>query len=129
LIRKRRTPPSSATETPRPGFVRAGAFSCSPPSRAKRRRCGANGLEALFRDGQDKAQAQKLQTALIELTKMRDRKIKQRTDLAVLKFSGTAVLIEPGFIANDLDREKLLNAQMRDSIVRTIADVVIEQMH
>ena len=60
---------------------------------------------------------------------MGDRKIKQRTDLAVLKFSGTAVLIEPGFIANDQDREKLLNAQMRDSIVRTIADVVIEQMH
>jgi N-acetylmuramoyl-L-alanine amidase len=60
---------------------------------------------------------------------MGDRKIKLRTDLMVLKFDGTAMLIEPGFIANDDDREKLLDAQMRDSIVRTIADVVIEQMH
>lgn len=89
----------------------------------------ANGLEVLFRDEQDRALAQKLQTALIELTKMRDREIKQRTDLAVLKFNGTAVLIELGFIANDQDREKLLDARMRDSIVHRIADVVIEHMH
>ena len=60
---------------------------------------------------------------------MRDRKIKQRTDLAVLKFSGTAVLIELGFIANDKDRGKLLDAQMRDSITRMIADVVIAHMN
>ena len=89
----------------------------------------ANGLEVLFRDNQDKALAQKLQDALVKLTKLRDRKIKQRTDLAVLKFSGTAVLIELGFIANDKDRGKLLDAQMRDSITRTIADVVIAHMN
>lgn len=85
----------------------------------------ANGLEVLFRDNQDKALAQKLQDALIKVTKMRDRQIKQRTDLAVLKFAGTAVLIELGFIANDKDREKLLNAQMRESITQTVAQVVI----
>ena len=85
----------------------------------------ANGLEVLFRDNQDKALAQKLQDALIKVTKMRDRQIKQRTDLAVLKFAGTAVLIELGFIANDKDREKLLNAQMREIITQTIAQVVI----
>ena len=88
----------------------------------------ANGLEVLFRDNQDKVLAQKLQDALIKVTKMRDRKIKQRTDLAVLKFAGTAVLIELGFIANDKDREKLLNAQMRESITHTIAQVAVAHL-
>lgn len=85
----------------------------------------ANGQEVCYRDADDKVLAQKLQDALVPVTKMRDRKIKQRTDLAVLKFTGIAVLIELGFIANDQDRAKLLNAQMRDSIVRTIAKVVV----
>ena len=88
----------------------------------------ANGLEVLFRDSDDKALAQMLQDALIKATKMRDRKIKQRTDLAVLKFSGIAVLVELGFIANDEDRGKLLNAQIRDAITRTIAKVVVDHL-
>ena len=41
---------------------------------------GANGLEVLYRDSDDKVLAQKLQDALIKGTKMRDRKIKKRTD-------------------------------------------------
>jgi N-acetylmuramoyl-L-alanine amidase len=86
----------------------------------------ANGLEILYRGADDKALAQKLQDALIKVTKMRDRKIKQRADLAVLKFEGVAVLIELGFIANDKDRQKLVNAQIRDSITRTIARVVTD---
>lgn len=85
----------------------------------------ANGLEVLYRDSGDKTLAQRLQDALVATTGMKDRKIKPRGDLAVLKFKGTAVLIELGFIANDKDREKLLNTQMRDAIVRTIADVVL----
>jgi len=85
----------------------------------------ANGLEVLFRDDEDKALAQAIQDRLIPLTGMKDRKIKKRTDLAVLKFSGKAVLIELGFIANDRDRAKLLDAQMRDSIVNAIADVIM----
>jgi N-acetylmuramoyl-L-alanine amidase len=88
----------------------------------------ANGLEVLYRDGDDKPLAQKLQDVLIKVTKMRDRKIKQRTDLAVLKFNGVAVLIELGFIANDQDRAKLLNAQMRDAITGTIAKIAIDHM-
>src|SRR5688572_21222342 len=74
----------------------------------------ANGLEVLFRDAEDKALAQKPQDALV-VTKMRDRKIKPRTDLAVLKFQGVAVLVELGFIANDRDRAKLLDAQIREA--------------
>ena len=88
----------------------------------------ANGFEVLFRDADDKALAQKLQDALVKVTTMRDRKIKQRTDLAVLKFQGVAVLVELGFIANDGDRAKLLDAQIREAVVRKIAAVTIEHM-
>ena len=85
----------------------------------------ANGIEVLYRDSDDKVLAQKLQEALVKVTKMKDRKIKQRTDLAVLKFQGLAVLIELGFIANDGDRAKLLDAQMRDAITRKIAEITV----
>lgn len=84
----------------------------------------ANGLEVLYRDKDDQPLAEALQEELIAVTNMRDREIKHRTDLAVLRFQGRAVLIELGFIANDSDREKLLNSQMRDAICRAIADVV-----
>jgi N-acetylmuramoyl-L-alanine amidase len=62
------------------------------------------------------------------VTKIRDRKIKQRTDLAVLKFQGVAVLVELGFVANDGDRAKLLDAQVRQAVVRSVAAVTIERM-
>lgn len=84
----------------------------------------ANGIEVLYRDEADQALAQKMQDTLVKITKMKDRGIKQRLDLAVLKFSGTAILIELGFIANDADRAKLLNAQVRDAVTHSIASVV-----
>jgi N-acetylmuramoyl-L-alanine amidase len=83
----------------------------------------ANGFEVLYGANTSRPLAQSLQTALVSLTGMRDRGIKKRTDLAVLKFDGPAVLIELGFIANDGDREKLLNAQIRDSLTRKIVEV------
>lgn len=80
----------------------------------------ANGLEVLYRRAEDQALAQALQTALIKVTGFKDRRIKQRTDLAVLKFSGPAVLIELGFIANDGNREVLLNKLKREQIAAAI---------
>jgi N-acetylmuramoyl-L-alanine amidase len=88
----------------------------------------ANGIEVLFRGNDDKPLAQKLQTALVEVTAFKDRQIKQRTDLAVLKFEGIAVLIELGFIANDQNRETLLNPQKRQAICERIADVVLQTL-
>jgi len=61
----------------------------------------------------------------LPVTKIKDRGVKMRNDLAVLKFDGPAALIELGFIANDFDRNQLLDAQVRDSVVRTIAQVLI----
>ena len=86
----------------------------------------ANGIEVLFRGSDDKPLAQKLQTALVGVTGFKDRQIKQREDLAVLKFQGVSVLIELGFIANDGNRETLLNPQKRQAICEKIADVVLQ---
>lgn len=88
----------------------------------------ANGIEVLYRGADDEPLAEKLQTELVQITNFRDRQIKKRTDLAVLKFDGKAVLIELGFIANDGNRAVLLNPQKRQEICEKIADVVIEQV-
>jgi len=84
----------------------------------------ANGLEVLYNDDPDKALAQKMQTALIAATKLRDRKVKKRPDLAVLKFDGPAVLIELGFIADDKDRNTMLDPVIREKVCTAIADVL-----
>ena len=84
----------------------------------------AHGLEVLYGKAEHKALAEKLQAALVEVTGLRDRGAKSRPELAVLKFKGPAVLVELGFIANDGDREALLNPAMRDSVCRTIADIM-----
>lgn len=85
----------------------------------------ANGLEVLYGDDDNEDLAQEFQTSLIATTGFRDRKIKLRTDLAVLKFNGPAVLVELGFIANDGDRAVMLNPQKRQEICEAIADVVL----
>lgn len=80
----------------------------------------ANGTETLFNDSEDKAFAQKIQSALVKALGLKDRSIKQRTDLAVLKFKGTAILIELGFIANDKDRDTLLDPLNRSKVCAAI---------
>jgi N-acetylmuramoyl-L-alanine amidase len=65
-----------------------------------------------------------MQEALIRVTNLRNRGAKQRMDLAVLRFSGPAVLIELGFIGNDGDRETLLNPAMREKVCTAVADIV-----
>lgn len=84
----------------------------------------AHGLEVLYRSPVTSAAAQKLLDALLAVSDLRDRGIKQRPDLAVLKFDKLALLVELGFIANDGDREKILDPQMRQAICLAIADTV-----
>jgi len=84
----------------------------------------ANGLEVLYRGEDDKSLAESLVEALVKVTSLRNRGIKQRLDLAVLKFDGVAVLVELGFIGNDGDRERLLQPYTRDAVTKTIASVV-----
>jgi N-acetylmuramoyl-L-alanine amidase len=86
----------------------------------------ANGLEVLYRGADDEAFAQELQSALVTITSFKNRGIKKREDLAVLKFRGVAALIELGFIANDKNRETLLNPQKRMAICEAIAQVTMD---
>ncbi|MGD9915697.1 MAG: N-acetylmuramoyl-L-alanine amidase [Rhizobiaceae bacterium] len=84
----------------------------------------ANGTETLFRDEADRAFAQRIQNHLIGVLGLRDRGLKQRNDLAVLRFQGTAVLIELGFIGNDRDRDRILQPQVRSAVCEAVADVI-----
>jgi N-acetylmuramoyl-L-alanine amidase len=87
----------------------------------------ANGFEVLYGDDDHENLAQELQTAVLAVNGLRDRQIKLRTNLAVLKFKGPAALIELGFIANDDDREVILNPQKREAVCAAIAKVVLNQ--
>ena len=82
----------------------------------------ANGVEVLYGKNASKALAEKMQKALIKITELRDRGVKLRENLAVLRFQGPAVLIELGFIANDKDRDVFTNPQIRARICEAIAD-------
>jgi N-acetylmuramoyl-L-alanine amidase len=87
----------------------------------------AKGLEVLYNDETvqaNKALAEKLQKALIKVTKLKDRGVKLRTDLAVLKFKGPAVLIELGFIANDGDRATFMDPLIREQVCIAVADAL-----
>jgi N-acetylmuramoyl-L-alanine amidase len=85
----------------------------------------ANGQEILYRDSEDRDFAQKLQDSLLAITGFRNRDIIERRDLAVLRFQGPVVLIELGFIANDGNREALLNPEKRTAICEAISKVTI----
>jgi N-acetylmuramoyl-L-alanine amidase len=85
----------------------------------------ANGVEVLYSNAGSKAYAQSLQTALVSVTQFKDRKIRKRDDLAVLKFNGLVVLIELGFIAHDGNRVVVLNPQARAAICAQIAAVTL----
>ena len=66
-----------------------------------------------------------MQDAVVAANGLRGRPIQKRTDLAVLKFKGPALLLELGFIANDGDREVILNPQKREEVCEAIADVIL----
>ncbi len=87
----------------------------------------ANGLEVLYRNQEYLDLSNELRDALCEVTGFKPRRSVQRTDLAVLKFDGPAVLIELGFIGNDENRETLLNKATRQAICEKISDVVLAQ--
>jgi len=86
----------------------------------------AAGIEVLFRDdAKDRALASRLQQKLVAITNLKDRGIKKRTDLAVLKFiPGPAVLIELGFISNDGDRDFINIRENRLDICQAIIEVL-----
>lgn len=79
----------------------------------------AHGTETLYRD--DTAFAQKIHNAVMAGLQLTDRGLKQRTDLAVLTFSGQACLIELGFIKNAGDVARFTSPAVVKETCRLIA--------
>lgn len=107
-----------AKRTANAGCTRAVSFHFNSSSASN-----SSGLEALFHDDKkDRPLATLIHDELIRVTGLWNRGIKQRLDLAVLKFRlSPVVLIELGFIINEIDRNHLLRRESRLAICRTIA--------
>jgi N-acetylmuramoyl-L-alanine amidase len=84
----------------------------------------ANGTETLYRDAEGRAFAQRLQGAVVDALDLKDRGVKERPDLAVLRFRGRAALIELGSIANDRDRERIGSPDVRSMVCHAIAAAI-----
>lgn len=71
----------------------------------------ANGVEVLYytKSKKGKAIAQTIQNALLSMTKLKDRHIKARDDLHILKRTlAPAILIELAFLSNEKEEKMLL---------------------
>lgn len=82
-----------------------------------------NGIETLYYPGsiKGKSLAKEIQLSLIEKLKRRDREIKERADLFVLKYTiMPAVLIECGFMSSPEERELLSNEKYKEDIATAI---------
>ena len=65
--------------------------------------------------------AKNVQTELIAALGWKDRGVKERSDLYVLKHTvASAVLVECGFISNNAECEKLFNSKWQDKIAAAI---------
>lgn len=89
-----------------------------------------NGIETLVYSEKCKEAieiAQIVQKKLIQTTKLRDRGVKTREDLYVLKHTNmSAILIELGFLSNIENVKKLKTKEIKNAIVQSICDAVCE---
>lgn len=84
----------------------------------------ANGVECLRYPkvgARTKNLANNIQTSLVAATGFRNRGVKERGDLYVLKHTtASAVLIECGFISNETEKKKLFNSAFQNKIADAI---------
>jgi N-acetylmuramoyl-L-alanine amidase len=69
-----------------------------------------------------------MRDALVTTTGLKGRSIVKRPDLAVLKFNGSAVLLEMGFASNDTDRTTVLKPDLQTKVCKAVVDVVDQQV-
>lgn len=84
----------------------------------------ANGVECLRYPkvgARTKSLANNIQTSLVAATGFRNRGVKERSDLYVLKHTtASAVLIECGFLSNETEKKKLFNSAFQNKIADAI---------
>lgn len=88
----------------------------------------ANGVETLKYPGSVKSAklANEIQKRIIEATGQRDRGLKDRDGLYVLKHTNMpAALVETGFISNNTEAKEFLFSDKRELIVRAIGDGIL----
>lgn len=74
-----------------------------------------------------KALATQIQRSLVQATGFKDRGVKERDNLYVLKHTkAPAVLVEVGFISNDEECKKLFSEHYQEIIAQQIADSTIK---
>ncbi len=83
----------------------------------------ANGTEVLYND--DKEFAQGLLNALLNGMNLTNRGVKERTELAVLKFPGKAALIELGFIKNPADLKAMRDPAIISATCKLLAKTIM----
>ena len=84
----------------------------------------AHGVETLVRDAGGVAFARTLNAAVVGATRLGDRGVRERQDLAVLGFAGPVALLELGFLPNDRDRHTLLNPAIRHAVAQALAQAI-----
>lgn len=88
----------------------------------------ANGIETLrypVDEILDKTLAAKVQNNLVNITGAKDRGVKNRSDLYVLKHTKmTAILVETGFISNDDECKLLFTESYQYTLANTIANSI-----
>ncbi len=86
----------------------------------------ANGTEVLYRGTKSKGLANYIQNAIVKTVNTRDRGIKERTNLRVLKGKAPAVIVETGFLSNEGDRNKTLNTYADEQAIANGIDLYIK---
>lgn len=84
----------------------------------------ANGVETLCFSANSKggSWAAKVQNALVEISGWRDRGVKERRDLAVLRGTDMpSILMEVGFISNEQERDELAKENLREKLMMGVA--------
>lgn len=81
----------------------------------------AHGTETLYNHSDDLAK--EVQAAAVSYLGLKDRGVKHRTDLAVLRFTGFSCLLELGFIKNPCDVRNFTNQHLRAHTCRAIAAI------
>lgn len=84
----------------------------------------ARGTETLYLAAQWVAAA--VQRKLVAALGSRDRGVKQRDDLAILRFERPAVLVELGFLTHSIERQMLTDPHVQRAAAVAIADGLAE---
>lgn len=84
----------------------------------------AHGTETLYR--RDATFAALMQQAAVSALGLRDRGIKPRPGLAVLKFPGPCALIELGFITNNDDRAVMMSKRTQFRFAQAVAKALTQ---